>query len=985
MKKIKITALMLVIAILSGVLSGCNKSDSSNKSNSSSGDYSKGSIVIAEVMSQNENTITDANGKSPDYITIFNPTSSSVKLKDYYLSDKGDSKKLWKFPDIEIQSGEYLAVFADGSGTADTVNNAYYTNFSISADGESIYLSSSDGSSISEVNVPTLPADIAYGMVFDGETAGQYEYFEKGSPLSKNTSKHSLKLEDVYSEPSYKIILNEYMTSNKSKVKNNYGVFCDWIELYNADSVAVDLSGMFLSDNPEKASKWKIPDGVKIEANGYLIIWLDDISEFKDGNVHGEFKLGKDDKSVLLTTSNGITVFNTEIEYLQDDVSKGIVDGKWAYFGEPTPNAKNTSSASPSAAEACSLKSRALWISEVSAFSGVKGTENYDWIELHNGSGADINLKGYGIGRKAENEPEYTFSNVTIKSGGYILIYAAGNELSSKKSGSIYLPFKISYDGEKLFLFNSEGKICDFFESGKLAVGNTCGRSGTVNSVVYYDTPTPFAVNSKKIYAGYSVQPVLSNAGGYAKKGDVISCKVPENTTVYFTKDGTKPTTASPVFTEFTIGDNNIALRFLACTKGCLPSEVSCATYIVTEKHDIPMVSIVCDPDDLYSNSKGILAYGNNYASEFPYVGANFWQDWEREISFEYYLSDGKKELSYLAGTKVSGQYTRAYSQKALAVYMRGKYGTGEVTYPFFEGNEVTTFEALVLRAGGQDQQKLRFRDAFCAEVLQTCSDVPVMDWQPVALYINGKYSGCYSLREKINEGYFEQHEGIDPDNLTFLKGDYIELEGTNNEYLKLLNWIGSHDLRVAENYKYVEERLDVDNYIEYLIAEIFFCNTDTGNIKFYQNKDGGKWKWVVYDMDMSLTVTAINTGYNSFAKLFNPEGHGTDNMFPSTIHRKLMQNPTFRDKFIKRYAELLNTAFMPQNLTKILDDMVTKVDNEMKLHGESTSGPTYAVWTANIKDIKSIINKRRNIAKSQMISYLKLSKTEVAKLFPNG
>ena len=115
---------------------------------------------------------------------------------------------------------------------------------------------------------------------------------------------------------------------------------------------------------------------------------------------------------------------------------------------------------------------------------------------------------------------------------------------------------------------------------------------------------------------------------------------------------------------------------------------------------------------------------------------------------------------------------SRAYDQKSMAIHLRDKYGKNEITYPFFKDNDVTTLSHLVLRAGGQDQKQTRIRDAFCAQVMKGHTTLAIMDWTPVALYINGQYWGFYDLREKINEDYFASHEGLDIDGMTIIKGD---------------------------------------------------------------------------------------------------------------------------------------------------------------------------------------------------------------------
>ena len=331
------------------------------------------------------------------------------------------------------------------------------------------------------------------------------------------------------------------------------------------------------------------------------------------------------------------------------------------------------------------------------------------------------------------------------------------------------------------------------------------------------------------------------------------------------------------------------------------------------------------------------------------------------------------------------GQYSRAYDQKSMAIHLRDKYGKNEITYPFFKDNDVTTLSHLVLRAGGQDQKQTRIRDAFCAQVMKGHTTLAIMDWTPVALYINGQYWGFYDLREKINEDYFASHEGLDIDGMTIIKGDSRVITGTNTEIKALYAYVKSHDLSQSANYEYVCSVMDVDNFIDYLITEIFFGNGDTGNKKCYKAKNG-KWRWVMFDFDMAMrSETTWGDRFNTIEMLFNPGGHGSNNGFTTCLQTNLIKNSEFRNKFLTRYAELLNTVFMPENMKAVLKTMTDRIDSEMKLHGQRWNRPDYNTWQAQVVSLNGIIDKRRNIAKNQLIKFLSVSQQECDRLFPNG
>lgn len=985
MKVKKCLSVLLCAALVTSVMTACsgNKAPVSESSGNDSAAQTTGpaeqtrpevqtsdvkGLVIAEVMSRNKHTLKDKNGDSPDYISIYNG-GEKASLKGYYLSDSKSELQLWSFPDVTLEKGEYITLFCDSLDTVD--GEEIHTNFSISSDGEDIYFTSPDGNT-TQLYVPAMPEDIAYGLVLEGDGSGEYHYFSAGAPGKANTSQHSADLLDIYQAEVPKLLLNEYMTSNGSTIKDNYGQSSDWIEIFNSGSEDTDLSGMSLSDKLSDPGKWQFPEGVSIKAGGYLLVWCDGLDEFKDGNVHTSFKLGEGDDGLVLTDKNGVTVFKTDMERPDKDVSCGLTaEGKYGFFVSPTPGKANASQAVPTKT-AEEKPTEDVYISELSA-SGNSGIDS-DWIELGNKASYDADLSGWGVGKNPA-APTYIFENLKIASGKKLLLYADGG------SGGVHLPMKLSLDGDKLYLFDENGFCRDKIEFEGISPEHSCGNTQG-GETVFYSSPTPGKENAKTTYKGYAPVPEFSNGGGYAEKGEKLTVSAGEGVTVRYTSDGSFPNEKSSVFSSYTI-NKNCVLKAASYCEGYLPSPVYSATYIVEETHDIPVICLSCDPDELFGEERGIFAYGDKYENKFPYVGANFWQDWEREASFEYYSEDGTRQIGCLTGIKVFGQFSRAYEQKSLSLHFRGKYGCPSVEYPFFHGNPVTEFSSLVLRAGGQDQKFTRLRDAFCAEVFSEYSDVACMDWAPAAVYINGEYYGYYDLREKINESYFESHEGIDKDGIDILKGNgQIVLAGDNSDYYDMVNWIKSHDLSNKKNYEYVCSLMDVDSYIDYLIAEIFFCNSDSGNIKFYREK-GGKWKWILYDMDMALrSESTWGESYNSIQKLFDPRGHGSEYSFSTAVQCGLLKNKDFKQKFINRYAQLLNGCFKPENLTAKLDEMTSAVDSEMKIHGKRWERPVYSDWTENVKALRSICEKRHDIAKKQLVDFMGISGEQQKELF---
>lgn len=115
-------------------------------------------VIINEVMSVNTNTLTDFDGDYSDWIEIYNNGTTSVNLMDYYITDKNSNLTKWKFPNITIAPQQYMIVWASGKNVVYN-NGEIHTNFSISAEGEILYLVAPDGVTILDqsVNKSLLP------------------------------------------------------------------------------------------------------------------------------------------------------------------------------------------------------------------------------------------------------------------------------------------------------------------------------------------------------------------------------------------------------------------------------------------------------------------------------------------------------------------------------------------------------------------------------------------------------------------------------------------------------------------------------------------------------------------------------------------------------------------------------------------------------------------------------------------------------------
>ena len=204
----------------------------------------------------------------------------------------------------------------------------------------------------------------------------------------------------------------------------------------------------------------------------------------------------------------------------------------------------------------------------------------------------------------------------------------------------------------------------------------------------------------------------------------------------------------------------------MACEPGKLPSKVVDLTYVVNEGHNLPVVSLVTEPDNLWNYYTGIYVEGPGANPEFPHVGANYWLPWEKAASVSLFETDGSG-FSQNCGLSIFGAYSRALSAKAFSCFFRDVYGASELNYALFGEEGLSSYESFILRIGGQDFLKARVRDVLITSLVAEQTNVAVQKYRPVVLYLNGEFWGVYFIREKINENYVAGNYNVLPEDVT--------------------------------------------------------------------------------------------------------------------------------------------------------------------------------------------------------------------------
>lgn len=647
----------------------------------------------------------------------------------------------------------------------------------------------------------------------------------------------------------------------------------------------------------------------------------------------------------------------------------------------------NLSAAAPLTSSAESAK---IVINEICAkntsFAAADGNF-YDWIELYNPTGSAVNISGYGLSDNDTNPYKFTFPDNTVINGGERLIVFCDSKLAGL-TGQLVAPMGLSTNGETVVLTGKDGTAVDTVTFGVMEADVTYGRVPDGSDEFAFMNMTPNAPNEKKDVITVDVpEPVLSQQSGFYDSSFSLSISVPQGTKVYYTLDGSTPTTESAVYSSsISVSDITSSSNVLSAITNIAPSSWNSGVTAPTEPvdkafivnaiavdndgnvsdtvtgayfidynsrasyyKDMKIISIVTDMENLFDEEKGIYVLGNVYedwknspeynpmTNEWE-IPANYTQKgavWEREASMQVF-ENGQLAHSQNVGLRIHGGATRSSPQKSFNVYARSQYGASKFEFDLFSGSVISEvnekvidkFDNFILRNGGNDCQYTRFRDKL-NQTLVADRDMLTQGMEPCIVFINGEYWGHYEITEKLDEDFIDAHYDVGKSNVCIVKNQQLDegSEETFAEWEELYQWIKSTDLTNSENYKQLCEKIDIQSFIDYTSAEIYFNNKDWGsnNMAMWKStkpKSGneysdGKWRFILFDTEYSMNLynqTPPNT--NSFTQLTQQD------CFISQLLSSAMKNEDFRRQFCTTFMDMANENFSNQRVTQLIDDL---------------------------------------------------------------
>jgi hypothetical protein len=669
-----------------------------------------------------------------------------------------------------------------------------------------------------------------------------------------------------------------------------------------------------------------------------------------------------------------------------------------------------------------------------------------DWIEIYNNGGQTINLSGYGLSDDSGRPFRWIFPEIAITPGEFLLVWASGKNRTDGDR-SLHTGFSISSAGEDILLTGPDGTLIDRIPAVPLPADVSYGRKlpGS-EELAWFLQPTPGYANHHESFTGILPAPSFSLPAGFYEPGQQVAMSHPDPMAeIRYTLDGSLPDYSSADYLEPLqlaslegtpngiseirtnppevppslewyppVGEVDKAhtVRAVAFKPGYIPSPAVTATWFTGQPlPELPVFSIVTGHDNLFDHERGIYIPGliyeqNGYGDGwYGQLNANYFQrgsEWEVPASLEFF-ENGQSRLQQDVGIRIHGGGTRALPMKSLRIYARGGYGDSHLEYDFFPRQGIQKFNRLILRNHGQDfyGHGVLLRDGFMQKLAEPLG-IPVQDYRPAIVFLNGEYWGIHNIRERYDENYFERKYGIPAGKLDFLESNQRVISGSAGHYSDMIAFVEENPLSGQEAFSHLQDMMDTDNFMDYYIVNIFYNNIDWPghNLKYFRYSGDpvpdpssvmdGRWRWAFNDFDFGFGNTSGLYPHNQNTLVYatHPEGSSWPPNPPwsTFLIRSLLENDEFKNGFINRFADLLNSIFRPGYMTSFLNEMKLAIEPEMPRHMRRWSHPGNGMedWQTNIDRMIRYADRRPDHQTGHILGYFELDGTFMLKIDVN-
>ena len=772
------------------------------------------------------------------------------------------------------------------------------------------------------------------------------------------------------------VVINELMASNAGKVMSPATNFDSWFELYNPSEQAVNLGGMYLSNDANNLKYWQLPnDFGTIPAKGFKVVWLGSNNIKSD---QAPFKLDCDGGTIYLSDKNGNLVTSQEYPKAMSRTAWALkTDGgsEWGWTDNATPGESNATAQFATerlAAPVVSVDSKLfknsqtvtvtipegaklIYTTDGSLPISLEGVNPWkNWVKNGDCEGTDATCLVTKNGNSNTRVNQIT-NGVGVDGSRGVKVHSVANAANDWTTQFfVYTPDHTWSTGEK-FRFrmmvraDKAATITNQAQKtpGENITNNVVGGSFQVTTewkeFVYEGTLTKEQAGEQQEWGWgwgwgggtvtYSLQTIAFN----------LNKDKSTDNNFYFDNISWESLDNSVTSMESENGVFNISettnFTFRLFKDGYLPSVPVTRSYIKTNNtYTLPVISIVGDKRYFTDPKIGFDCDGdgtNGKTGNGQDQPKNYNQDWDRPANFSYMSADGEMLFNQDVNISASGGYTRSLRYRSFKLKSSKVFdGQNQFDYSFFPQKPYIRSKVLLIRNGGNDnwRHNARFFDAALETIIQRSGlDLDVQSYVPVIEYVNGELRGVFNMREPNNDKYAYANWGYDDEELDAFEN--LEMKNGNDSVIKRIFELGK--LMGTDNSAYEEMKtlLDIDEFTNYMAVTFFLYNDDwpDNNIKAYRSRNDGRYRFISFDLDYAFKGCwnySDNNPFTNFVKFKdtnNPRSSAINNEIVN-LFLDMLNNDEYRKKFIDTYCVVGGSVFEPTRAAKIVDELLAVV-----------------------------------------------------------
>ena len=596
--------------------------------------------------------------------------------------------------------------------------------------------------------------------------------------------------------------------------------------------------------------------------------------------------------------------------------------------------------------------------------------EYEDWVELHNPSGAPVNIGGFWLSDDPLDLQKWSFpAGTTINANGFLLVLISGRgDYDPGYLGQLNTNFKLRQTaGEALSFSNAGGVLIETFEFSFYSPNqrnHSWGRSPDgSNNWRIHTNPSQNASNGGPTAADYAAKPNIDVQAGYYAGAINVNISTSElNSTIYYTLNGTTPTNGSTLYSGPINLNTTSVLKAIVYSSDpdILPSLIETNTYFFgTDSHGIMVVSLSGSTLDGGWN-------GNELAD------------------IEFFNPQGTFIVEAHGDSNEHGNDSNAYGQRGFDYIVRDELGyDNTVDHALFPERNRGKFDRLIFKAAANDNYPFsnggaHIRDAYVCQ-LSILGDLHLDEraTRNCIVYINGQYWGVYEVREKVDDTDFTKHYYDQPKGqVDFLKtwgGTWAEYSAAPTfnpqaNWNSFVTFCTTNSMADPANYAYAVSQYNPMSLIDYFILNGYTVCTDwlNWNTAWWRGYnplgDAKRWRYALWDNDATFGHYINYTGVPSTAPTADPcqiEGEGNvGGQGHIPVLNAMFDSPEFMADYVQRYAELSNGIFSCQTMIHVLDSMIDVITPEMPRQIARWGG-NLATWENNVQDLRDFILAR--------------------------